>query len=114
MFRIDSERLQISNKFLLFMADACLIMLSVTIAARFPMSSEGVTWSYLLRWEMLVKLLFVIVIFGLGLQSSGLYSFSLTTKRRELFVRSFRGLGVAYVVLALLYAWRPYFSLGGK
>jgi sugar transferase (PEP-CTERM system associated) len=114
MFRIDSERLQISNKLLLFTADACVILLSVTIAAKFPMSSEGATWTYLLRPDILIKLLFVIVIFGLGLQYSGLYSFSLTTKRRELFVRSFRGLGVAYLVLALLYAWHPHFSLGGK
>lgn len=114
MFRVDSQRLQISNKVLLLLADAFLIVLSLTLAAVLHSVSEGAAWSHLLRPGMLSKFLFVIVIFTLGLQYSGVYSFLLTTKRRELLVRSFRGMGVAYLVLAILYAWHPHFSLGGQ
>ena len=113
MFRIDSERLQASNKAILLLSDSCLIILSVTLAAVIPLLSDG-TWSQLLRRDTVSKFLFLFVVFAIGLQYSRLYSFSLTTRRRELLARSLRGMGVAYVLLAALYAWHPNFSLGAK
>jgi sugar transferase (PEP-CTERM system associated) len=113
MFRIDSERLLISNKIILILADACAIGFSVASAAGLAVLVEGASWSHLLQHDSLTKLLLLTMIFGVGLHYSKLYSFSLTSKRRELFVRSFRGMGVAYLLLAILYAWHPHFSLGG-
>lgn len=114
MFRFVSERLQTSNRVLLLLADACLIVLSLTLAAVLASALDGAGWSHLLRADMLPKFLFVTVIFTVGLQFSRVYSFSLTTKRRELLVRSFRGMGLAYLVLAILYYFHPPSSLGPR
>jgi len=113
MFPVVSERFQISNKVLLLVADAFLMLLSITFAAVLPATGDGAVWHRLLQRDMLSKFFFVIAIFTVGLQYSRLYSFALTTKRRELLVRCFRGVGFASIALALLYARYPHFSLGG-
>ena len=114
MFRLDSDLLQISNKVFLLLADACLIVLSLTVAMVLPSFSSSVAWDQLLRPGTLGKFLFVILAFTLVLHYTGLYSFSLTTKPRALLVRSLRAMGFACLVLAILYAWHPHSSLGGK
>ena len=113
MLRLRWEGLQISNKLLLLLADACLIVLSLTMATVLPSFPNPAAWSGLLQWENVGKFLTVIVIFTLGLHCSGLYSFSLTTRRRELIVRSLRGIGVAYLALAAYYTLRPHSILRG-
>jgi sugar transferase (PEP-CTERM system associated) len=114
MYSVESERFQLSNKVLLLLADTCLIVFSLVLATVLPSLRDWMAWSQLARPAMLGKFFFVIVIFMLGLHYSRLYSFSLTTRRRELVARTLRGTGVAYLALAVLYAWHPHSSLGGK
>jgi sugar transferase (PEP-CTERM system associated) len=114
MAPVESERFQIPNKVLLLLADTCLILLSLILATLLPSFPKFERWNQLVQVEMLGRFAFVIATFTLGLHYSGLYSFSVTTRWRELVVRSLRGVGVAYLVLALGYACLPHSSLGGK
>src|SRR5579884_4250925 len=107
-------RMRVSNNIILIVADTCLTLLALTFATLLTSLNNWTLWHEIVQPRTLSKYALVVVALTVGLQYSGLHSFAITTRRYELIIRSLRGIGLAYVILAIVYALRPHFSLGGK
>jgi sugar transferase (PEP-CTERM system associated) len=107
-------RMRVSNNVILILADTCLTLLALTFATLLTSLNNWTLWYEIVQPKTLSRYALVVVALTVGLQYSGLHSFAITTRPYELIIRSLRGIGLAYVILAIVYALRPHFSLGGK
>jgi len=96
---------------ILGISEACLISLALVAAALARLGAGGASFMMTYQYGS-VKILFVSVAFMVCMYYFELYDSAIVSDRREVLVRLIQVLGVAYIVLGLLYYLYPPVRLG--
>ncbi len=111
MLKIGGQTVPLKT-LLLIGADGVLIVLALVVATAFRFLDFEIVVNYLNTTVTFARFALVVLVCELALYFNDLYDFQLLGRRSEIFVRLLQALGLACLVLALLYYMDPELGLG--